>query len=482
MKHKLGICIPYRNRKEHLDILIPKLSAHLNNKGIDHSFYVAHQTDDKLFNRGAMKNIAAKHAFEDGCDYIAWHDVDMIPNEECDYSYPGENPVHIATQLSKYGYGMSYPEYFGGVILFTKEQVEKTNGYSNEYWDWGMEDDDLFWRCKLEGYYKTDYLDTKLTDQRFAKFNGYESAVVIEHTKKIKRLTTTNHSISILVRAEQNPLQHPMYLIGDPNKKYFEYPVFNIPGYDYGISFNNSRAFSFQFWTDMNKHNYMWAKRYEDLWSWITITVNDDDKIVRFYLNGEEIDAKYGNGTQSPMDYTGRLRPYSSKHFYLGASPNTNPKEPSKFFKGDIAKFYMWDRALNDTEVKDLHNTLPTDGLKLNLNFNNINDDNVDIHLFGLEWWYEDIKIPTNVLPSRRDGKFECLHHKDEGLIDGEWAKGETTARNERRFITEMQKRTIDYKKDGTNSINNTSTAIFPYELVSKESIGDNVFLINCKV
>lgn len=482
MSHKLGICIPYRNRKEHLDILIPKLSAHLNSKGIDHGFYVAHQVDDKLFNRGAMKNIAAKHAFEDGCDYIAWHDVDMIPNEDCDYSYPAEKPVHISTQLSKYNYGMSYPEYFGGVILFTKEQVEKTNGYSNEYWDWGMEDDDLFWRCKLEGYYKTDYLDTNLADQRFAKFNGYESAVVIEHTKKIKRLTTTDHSISILVRAEQNPLQHPMYLIGDPNKKYFEYPVFNIPGYDYGISFNNSRAFSFQFWTNMYKHNYMWAKRYEDVWSWITITVNDDDKIVRFYLNGEELDARYGNGTQSPMDYTGRLRPYSSKHFYLGASPNTNSEEPSKFFKGDIAKFYMWDRALGESEVNDLHNNLPVDGLRLNLNFNNIHEDSVDIHLFGLEWSYEDIKIPTNFLPSRRNGTYECLYHSDEGLIDGEWAKGETTARNEKRFITEMQKRTIDYKLDGINGINNTSTAIFPYELISKESIGDNAYLINCKV
>lgn len=474
MSHKLGICIPYRNRKEHLDSLIPKLSAHLDAKGIDHAFYVAHQIDDKLFNRGAMKNIAAKHAFEDGCDYIAWHDVDMIPFEECDYSYPEETPVHIATELSKYNYGMSYPEYFGGVVLFTKEQVEKTNGYSNDYWDWGMEDDDLFWRCKLEGYCKTDYLDAGLANQRFAKFNGWKSAVVIEHTKKIRRLTTTNHSISVLVRAEQNPSQHPIYLIGDKDKKYFEYPIFNIPGYDYGISFNNSRALSFQFWTDRDRHNYMWAKRYEGLWSWVTITVNDDDKIVRFYLNGEEIDARYGNGTQSPMNYIGRLRPYASKHFYLGASPNTNPEQPSKFFKGDIAKFQMWDRTLTESEVKDLHNTLPKDGLKLNLNFNNLKDDKGDIHLFDLEWWKEDIEIPTNVLPHRRNGKFECLSHKDEGLVDGEWVKGETTARNERRYITEMQQGKSDYKLDGINSVK--------YELDSIENIKNNAVIINVKL
>ena len=64
-----------------------------------------------------------------------------------DYSYPSENPVHIATKLSKYNYGLGYDQYFGGVVLFNKEQAERTNGYSNDYWDWGQEDDDLFWRC-----------------------------------------------------------------------------------------------------------------------------------------------------------------------------------------------------------------------------------------------------------------------------------------------------------------------------------------------
>ena len=101
MSHKLGICIPYRNRKEHVERLIPHLTQFLNERGINHSFYVGHQIDDNLFNRGAMKNVAAKFALEDGCDYVAFHDVDMIPFEECDYSYPEIYPIHIATKLSK---------------------------------------------------------------------------------------------------------------------------------------------------------------------------------------------------------------------------------------------------------------------------------------------------------------------------------------------------------------------------------------------
>ena len=35
MSHKLGICIPYRNRKHHLDQLVPRLTAHLNKQGIE---------------------------------------------------------------------------------------------------------------------------------------------------------------------------------------------------------------------------------------------------------------------------------------------------------------------------------------------------------------------------------------------------------------------------------------------------------------
>ena len=45
------------------------------------------------------------------------------------------------------------------------------------------------------------------------------------------------------------------------------------------------------------------------------------------------------------------------------------------------------------------------------------------------------------------------IFNEDEGFINGEWKKGETTARNEKRFVTEMQQRKIDYKEDGLNKI-----------------------------
>jgi predicted glycosyltransferase involved in capsule biosynthesis len=217
MSHKLGICIPYRNREEHLKKLIPHLTEHLNRQGIEHTFYVGHQVDDKLFNRGAMKNIAAKTAFEDGCDYVAWHDVDMLPQSDADYSYPMEYPIHIATKLSKYEYGMGYDQYFGGVVLFTKEQVERTNGYSNDYWDWGMEDDDLFWRCYFEGM-STGNIFRKYENKKVGVFNGEKSFVEIPSNRKMVECLNKNHTLSILVNSEQQVDKVPIWLIGDKNK------------------------------------------------------------------------------------------------------------------------------------------------------------------------------------------------------------------------------------------------------------------------
>jgi hypothetical protein len=127
----------------------------------------------------------------------------------------------------------------------------------------------------------------------------------------------------------------------------------------------------------------MWANHFESQWVWVTVTIDDEEKKVRFYLNGKEVTDKDGKGSKSPMDYEGRLRNYGSKHWYLGATP-TQPGQPSKFFKGDIAKFMFWDRTLSEEEVSNLHDELPKEGMKVNLNFNNIDANNGVAHLFHL--------------------------------------------------------------------------------------------------
>ena len=478
---KLGVCVPYRNREAHLKEFVPRVGKYLEEQGIEYCMYFGHQTDDKLFNRGAMKNIAAEQAFKDGCDYIVWHDIDMVPEEGCDYSFPKDNPRHIATQISQMNYELKYEEYFGGAILFSKEQVEKTNGYSNDYWDWGMEDDDLFWRCVLEGYANDTYLDFDGKDKGYLRFNGTDSYVEIPTIRKLRNITSREHTVSILVRAEQQEEKVPIYLIGDEERRFVEYPIFRRPGYDWGLSYNNSRAYTAQLWNNQGEHLYQWMKRYENKWSWVTVVV--DSNKIHLYMNGKESDARWGTGTASPQYFQGHLKRYGKTSYYLGTTTSVDDEDFSKWFKGDIADLKVWDRALSKEEVETLHTSPTNDGLSLHYDFKDGlvldktgNEGNGIVH--NCEYLTDDIKIPHTTVPHRVPGKMFCLEHEDEGLVEEggsmKWKKGETTARNERRYIRQMQQGDWDYKSDGISSLK--------YDLISIDEITPKAKMINVKL
>jgi len=458
MSHKLGICIPYRNRKEHLERLIPHLTKHLNDRGIDHAFYVGHQVDEKLFNRGAMKNIAAYYAFKDGCDYIAWHDVDMLPHEECDYSYPEETPIHIATKLSKYKYGLGYDQYFGGVVLFTKEQAERTNGYSNDYWDWGQEDDDLFWRCHFEDMTTGRTIKTE-KNKTVAKFDGETSAIFIPTNREISSCLHNDHTITLTFNAEQQDEKVPIWLVGDQNKQFIEYPILRKDGsWTWGLSFNNSRAVTMNIFDRTNMRHYNWAKRYEGMWTQVTLSYNSEEKKAYFYVNDELVCQMNGIKENIPFPINNDLKTHDAiKPFILGFCPHTNTR-----YKGKISDFKIYNKFFND--INEISKN--TENVVLDFNLNDENGVKQNVQILN-----EDIEIIENVVPFRRDGRFYCLPHIDEGFINGKWAKGETTAKNEKRFVTEMQQRKIDYKKDGLNNLK--------FKLVKTVMFADNCKMYN---
>lgn len=136
------ILIPYRKREEHLKIFVP----HMKNFLPDAKIFVIEQADDKDFNRGKLLNIGVIENPDE--DYYIMHDVDMLPIS-ADYSHP-KRPTHIATEVEQFDFKMPYQEYFGGVTLFTEAQFRFINGFTNEIYGWGMEDDilrrDLHWR------------------------------------------------------------------------------------------------------------------------------------------------------------------------------------------------------------------------------------------------------------------------------------------------------------------------------------------------
>jgi predicted glycosyltransferase involved in capsule biosynthesis len=142
----LCIVVPYRNRESHLKIFAPRMKEYLKKEGTQGEILIVEQENGKPFNRAKLLNIGVDFTNKD-YDYYCFHDVDMIPTES-DYTYCPE-PTHLAARAQQFGYKLPYQSYFGGVTVFDRESFLLVNGYSNEYWGWGAEDDDMFNRCGM---------------------------------------------------------------------------------------------------------------------------------------------------------------------------------------------------------------------------------------------------------------------------------------------------------------------------------------------
>lgn len=147
---RLTIVIPYRDREAHLRQLLPVLSSMLAEQGIVHRVIVVEQEPGELFNRGRLVNAGIHYAAEH-TDYYCIHDVDAIP-VFANYLCPSQ-PLRLVSKIVTKGRKAPRTDhYFSGAVSIRKEQVFAVNGFSNEYWGWGKEDDDFFFRLLLAGF------------------------------------------------------------------------------------------------------------------------------------------------------------------------------------------------------------------------------------------------------------------------------------------------------------------------------------------
>lgn len=147
---RITVVIPFRDREHHLIELVPVLTKTLQDQKINYRILVVEQSDEKLFNRGKLKNIGVHYSLSDS-DYFCFHDVDNLP-VNADYRCPS-TPLRLVKvfETTWRESNMLDGSNFGGVVSLRKEDFLKANGYSNEYWGWGKEDDDLFIRMILSG-------------------------------------------------------------------------------------------------------------------------------------------------------------------------------------------------------------------------------------------------------------------------------------------------------------------------------------------
>lgn len=148
---RLAIVIPFRDREEHLAKLLPTLRRRLDERHIDFRIYVVEQEPGKPFNRAKNINVGV-HVAQQDADYFCFHDVDMYP-ESAEYGCPSQ-PFRLVKRLTQTFRPMNEfaGYYFSGAIAIRKEHFMQANGFANDYWGSGSQDEDFFYRLLLEGF------------------------------------------------------------------------------------------------------------------------------------------------------------------------------------------------------------------------------------------------------------------------------------------------------------------------------------------
>uniref|UniRef100_A0A8D0GRR2 Beta-1,4-galactosyltransferase n=1 Tax=Sphenodon punctatus TaxID=8508 RepID=A0A8D0GRR2_SPHPU len=149
---KVALIIPFRNREEHLKYWLYYLHPILQRQQLDYGVYVINQDGEETFNRAKLLNIGFEEALKEyDYDCFVFSDVDLIPMDDRNTYKCYSQPRHLSVSMDKFGFRLPYNQYFGGVSALSKEQFQKINGFPNNYWGWGGEDDDIYNRLVFKG-------------------------------------------------------------------------------------------------------------------------------------------------------------------------------------------------------------------------------------------------------------------------------------------------------------------------------------------
>ncbi|KAL3089852.1 hypothetical protein niasHT_022484 [Heterodera trifolii] len=152
-RQKIVIIIPFRDRLLHLRVLLNNLHRFLQMQQlmayqivlVNQAFPAGNKTKDR-FNRAKLLNVGFVEMLKQFCnhsaqcwDCVVFHDVDFVPENitniyQCDRNAP-KRLISATDEWDNYKYE---PDHFSLV-----------NGFSNNYWGWGAEDQNLRERFKL---------------------------------------------------------------------------------------------------------------------------------------------------------------------------------------------------------------------------------------------------------------------------------------------------------------------------------------------
>ena len=450
---KLGVIVPYRQRPSHLRKFQFEIQQYL--KDYDYELIIVEQADDLPFNRGKLLNIGFKTAIRKQCDYVVFHDVDMLP-KDVDYSY-SEVPLHLATNFVNSKREL-FKTYFGGVTMFPVELFKRINGYSNEYWGWGFEDDDLLLRCTEQNVF-TDFEIYEVPQQDTAGLylHGDDSYIVCKNMIDIKKDFTIHCTFK------------PDEIIPDYDKSFDEYCVFSIPGWDTTIGYNSFNRYKFECW-DIGKECHQITSDY-DYPKLTTITVTYKNRELYMYQDGNLVSKKIIK--RSLLDT-------KRENFLIGIA-SLDRDDDRKSFRGFVNDFAYWNKALEVNEVQGLHQNkgmsyLIDDNqyssskhLKIYYDFKHSKFNNsydytqgtvmdlvhprIEATIYNsIPKSIKDIERKKISIPARRESTFKIIKHESEGYKDGGW-KYQSTRLNQIRYYKQILDNKSNLTTDGLSTL-----------------------------
>lgn len=426
---KLGIIVPYRARTGHLRKFREAITEYFSKQNIEYELIVVEQLGHKPFNRGKLLNVGFKEARIKSCDYVVFHDVDMLP-VKVDYSY-SDVPVHMATDFVDEQQEI-FSTYFGGVTMFPSKTFIDINGYSNEYWGWGFEDDDLLYRCTENNVFLDfEVYPTPIETTSCLYFHGDNSYVTIPNDIQIRDDWT------IYISFKPDMLQ-PNYL-----KEQDEHCVFSIPGYDTTIGYNSFGRYKFETWDNNRTCISINTGIEPNSFTEIIVVHDSHEKTLTYYQDKE----------RKQKLYRSRLLDTKQRFSYIGTAIDRRVDVDIKSFIGHVKEVAIWSDALQPNEIdsiyenpgmsflSDFEQYSSTENLLNYYDFKNVIYDRPYKYDSGkvidlanpteMRKWgkvkncipkilenVEDLKLS---IPKRRNSLFKLMKHGGSGFVDGKW-------------------------------------------------------------
>ena len=134
--------VPYRNRGPQFHFFCKWINDFILKDNNDYEIYFSHQYDNRVFNRGAVKNIGfiiAKKLYPNHYKNITFifNDIDCLLYKNI-FSYE--------TDIGKVAHYYGFKHSLGGIVVIKGIDFENINGFINLY-SWGQEDRSLQTRC-----------------------------------------------------------------------------------------------------------------------------------------------------------------------------------------------------------------------------------------------------------------------------------------------------------------------------------------------